>query len=452
MATSLLQDVCVHRTPIARSAERKTKVQGQVERLPWELRMFLLATVGLGLLCAAAELICAFVLGKHGVYTWPTLPFYDCLDFRCFLPRFSHFHQHDFFSDAPSRGLAFGYPAAGAVMYQCFYAVRWHPLLYFFVITLSGVGALLWFLGCRMREQHLPRRTILLFLATAMVFSYPLWFEYLLGNMEICIFLLVAAGIVVFLRGRGYAAAVCFALAGSVKLFPLIYLGLLLSRRQYRQFAFGLLLPAPVTLFSLWLVCPSIAVAQRGISAGLRRFTQEYLLAYRPMESGFDHSLFGLVKRWYPFESTQELQAAMFVYIAVVAIAGTLLYFVVIRNLPLTNQVLCLAISSLLLPTLSHDYTLLQLYVPWAMLVVLALRAARMGRMIPGLRAAFVAFAILFAPQTEFIVAGETLNGPIKAFVLIGLMAVGLRFRFSLRDAVHLPRLQDASGELVVAS
>ena len=52
--------------------------------------------------------------------------------------------------------------------------------------------------------------------------------------------------------------------------------------------------------------------------------------------------------------------------IAASLVAAVWLYFKRIFKLPLLNQVLSLTICSILLPPVSHDYTLIQMYAPWA--------------------------------------------------------------------------------------
>ena len=55
-----------------------------------------------------------------------------------------------------------------------------------------------------------------------------------------------------------------------------------------------------------------------------------------------------------------------------VAVSGVILWFWRIRKPPILNQVTALSVASVLLPPLSHDYTLMHLYAPWVMLVMLA--------------------------------------------------------------------------------
>ena len=117
-------------------------------------------------------------------------------------------------------------------------------------------------------------------------------------------------------------------------------------------------------MVSLWLLCPSLAVSYRGIQQGVNEHTRKYILTWMPVETSFDHSLFGLIKQFTSHHNPlNELPPEMLTgYLACAAIAGIALYFLRIRHLPILNQLLALCILAILLPPNSHDYTLIHLY------------------------------------------------------------------------------------------
>ena len=411
--------------------------------LPSELKVFWALTLSLVAGCLAAEAISKSLLHLSGIYTWPFLVFRHWWDFRVFQPRFAFFHQIGFFSFDPQLGMHFMYLAPGAVLYQTFYSYRAHPIqLYLAVVS----GCLLFsvaMFGRALFRRGMPLALTCALCGSVFLLSYPFWFEMLLGNLEICIWILVTAGVWAFFSGRSYAAAALFGIAGAIKMYPLIYLGLLLSARRYRPVVYALGLVAVLNLVSLWLVYPDLRVAWTGILGGLEAFRQEYLLPLLPLETGFDHSLFSIVKRTIvarePVGYFPDVARAATIYLRGMAVLGLVLYFGRIRRLPWINQVLCLCVASVLMTPVSHDYTLIHLYVPWAMLTLFALdRWKRDGGVglpasIPGLLAAMVCFAILFAPETEMIWSGLSYGGQVKALVLAVLLGVGLRFPFGAR-------------------
>jgi hypothetical protein len=303
-------------------------------------------------------------------------------------------------------------------------------------ILVLVLGAIL---GRQMVQRGTRPWTTFLFLTSALLFSCPFWFEYLLGNLEICIFLIVAFGILAFLRRHFVLAAMLIGVAASMKIFPFVYFALFLSYRKYRELALGIFTVAVTSLVSLWLICPSLSIAVRGIWAGLAGFQTVYVLQYRPIETGFDHSLLGIIKalshHFYGWTMPGHLGTG---YMVCVSTAGLALYFLRIRFLPLLNQILCLSIASVLLPPISHEYTLIHLYVAWGLMGLYAIDQARANRAMDGLRSVFICFAILLSAEGELVYKGPGANSPheysgqLKAIMLVVLMVISLRKRFEL--------------------
>jgi hypothetical protein len=413
-------------------------------RLPVELRAFCGIIVLLTVTCTISECIGHFVMHRPHPYNWPFMPFFDNVDMRCYIARFHAFHRIEFFSFDPKFGPIFGYPAPGAVLYKLFYLSP-RPIRFFFVVSLSLMTILAAALFRAIRAEGVSLRATALFMSCAVVLSYPLWFEFLLANLEVFVFLAIAAGILAFLRGHTYTAAALIAIAGSIKLVPLIYLGLLIARRQYRQVLFAAALVGGITLASLWLVCPNIALSWRGVNMGLNLFRNSYMLHFRSDEIGFDHSIFAAIKQFtLTFETPSTISVVLSRYTCLAAMTGILLFFTRIQKLPVLNQILCLTVAELVLPPLSHDYTLLNLYLSWGLLIVLCLREARKGRRIPGMMAVFFCFAILMSPETEIIAAGQSYGGQMKCAVLLALVVLALRFPFASEfDAVPAAAQQE---------
>ena len=410
--------------------------------VPIPLRAFILLLSGLTLACGLAELVAVrnLHLGITSRYSYPLLwEFYP--DFRYFDATFHRLHTLAFFTNDPAH--PFMYPAPVALPYALFYLTGEHSLRYFLATILfcSTVAALLFAQALHIRG--LSKVASLAFAGTTLILSYPLWFVFHQANMEFAVWVILSLGLFAFFHRRPYLAGICFGIAGSMKLFPFIYLGLLLARKQYRAVAVSLGAATVLTLGSLYFVYPNIAVSWHYIQGGVATFREMFMLHLRP-ERGFDHSLFGLFKQLMPrLPQPPRLGVILSAYLLVAACAGTLLYVVRIRKLPITNQLLCLSIASILLPPTSFDYTLIHLYAPWVLLVLYAVHQHRSQgdrSVSPALLPALLCFAVLFAPLTEFIANGETIAGPIRALVLVQLFVLALTCPFDF-DA-----LEAASG------
>jgi hypothetical protein len=166
----------------------------------------------------------------------------------------------------------------------------------------------------------------------------------------------------------------------------------------------------------------------------------------------FDHSLFGVYKQLAHLLGYSNLRSAhqLSVYTGLVAISGVALYFLRIRRLPLMNQLLSLCVTSILLPPMSNDYTLLYLYLPWGLLALSAIQEARTGRTRPGLLAAFVCFGLLFSPESEIIIRHATVAGQFKALTLLVLLYISLRYPFALPS--ELPSLHSTHTDVADAT
>lgn len=320
----------------------------------------------------------------------------------------------------------FNYPPPVALVYRAVYEARVHPVLWFSVPMLLAVMVAAVMFCRALIGRGLRPRAAIAFTAISAILSYPFAIAFYLGNVEIVVWIILTLGLYLFLKGYGWQAAILFGVAGSLKYFPLIYLALPLARKQYRD---ALLVPAVAAasiVGSAWFVGPSIPAVYRGLQLQTHLFSLFYVNEYHELESSIDHSLFGFIKLClYNSHRMDRVPDALSVFLPVVALVGALLWLVRIRKLPVINQVLALSTASVLLPPISHDYTLMHLYAPWAMLVLLSLSTPWRGMGI-----AFTCFALLFTPQSFLIIHSVRYAGEFKAIVLLLLLVVALCFPF----------------------
>ena len=208
-----------------------------------------------------------------------------------------------------------------------------------------------------------------------------------------------------------------------------MFLGLLLARRKYAAIGTAAATAAVLTVIGLRFLTPSIVYSWHGIGAGLKWYHDYMFLGFWPAAIGDDHSLFEAIKIVLRLVPLVKVSVALKLYLAIVATAGIVLYFTRIQKLPLINQVLCLTLAAIFLPPSSYDYTLLHLFLPWSLLVVVALE--RRKESIPGLTAAFLSIAYLMASEMELIRHGYGLSGASKALVFLALFYVALRYPFA---------------------
>jgi hypothetical protein len=393
--------------------------------LPAILRRFAVAIAVLTVAAWGISAFCYFVLHLHFPYTYPMVPRqFRQLDFTyysgCF-PQLPHFpetcREHT------------SYPAPALMVYQFFYLFP-HPLL---VYMATGVGIFVvsaFMLGQALVRRGVTQQAAYLFAGTALICSYPILFVMDQGNIEVYLWLLLALGVWAYIRGGWMLAATLFGMAASMKFYPVVYLGLLLAKRRYKAFFLGILAGVLTTIGSLWILGPTIRLAYLGITQRLQSFGSTYVTTTQPGGIPFDHSLFSLVKVALP---GQNYQPYVGFYLVFAAALGFLLYFWRIWRLPRINQVLALTIAAVLLPPFSIEYTLIHLYIPWALLVLYTVGVARSSGTPPNVRGlgfCFVCFAFLMTPESYFIVDGIRFSGQLKAIVLAVLLVAAMRYPF----------------------
>ena len=350
-------------------------------------------------------------------------------DFTVFQERFKHFHDPDFFALA---GFPFTYPAPVALVYEGFYLFGSSSLNAYLCFCLIVFGVAGIFLGRAMCRRGLGVLPTVAFVGLSFLLSYPFWFLIDRGNVEIVDWLLVALGVAAYWNKKWCLAAALFGFAISFKIFPFVFLGLLFSSRKYGAILWGILVAAATTLASTWILGPTYQGASAGIAQGLQYFKMHYALEVHISEIGFDHSIFAIIKALALHHSiVHEINYLPWLnrYMIVVALAGIILFFWKIRKLPRANQILALTVASILLPPVSADYTLVHLYIPWAVLALLSMSIPD-GQKVPGMAFSFVCFALLMAPESYLAFHGIKFAGQVKAVVLLILFIVSISYPF----------------------
>ncbi len=397
------------------------KQEKKEARLPAELRLFSQVT---GLVTLGIWLVAALVRHQRWPYpfTWPLAePGTSLFDLTIYFTRFSLLHHAAFFAEA---GFPFMYFAPGVPLYRLFYLFghRGAAVAY---LLLAGVLVVL---GAVLLQQAMVRRGMrsgaaTLFLGAAVLTSYPLVFALERGNLEVLLACGVAAGVAAYWRGYRLTAAIVWGVFGAVKLYPLLLLALFLSRQQIRYLLAGLATAATTMWLSLWYTGPTIRIAAAGLQRGSHRFISIYTVHFAA--PSFDHALFATPKLLLqPFGVNLRHLLAGYMLVATVTMLA--LYVLRIRRLPAANQIVVLLVSCVLLPPTSFDYTLVQLYAAWAILVLIAVDLAREGRSLPFGRVWFLLFAALFTPANLLVFRGVSYQGVEKSLVLTGLLALAM--------------------------
>lgn len=412
--------------------------------IPVSLQWFWLALFVLTILAYGhTYLLSHFEQPNHGLSAYTLLPWptYRNADLVCFASRFSHFRQPQFFEkyDQP-----FNYPPPVALIYEAIFRHSTHPVRRFVLVGIFAYLAAIVLFAWLMFRRGVKLPVASAFSGSMLLLSYPFALMFLLSNMEFAVWVVLTLGLSLYVAGYRRTGTALFGLAASLKYYPIIFLGLPLAERRYKDVLLGIACCLTSLCLSFAVVASHMHhLALAGFKTDLATFNVRYINHYNFLEGGIDHSLFELLKM--PLGHMGHYDAGerlLKPYLLFMASLGLVLFLVRAKKLPLTNQILVLTIASIAFPPVSHDYTLVHLYVPWAMLVLILIRDEALPP-IPGAGAALLCFALLFTPQNYLNYGAYRYGGQFKALVLLALLSIALRYPFhwkeTHRQAPHAP-------------
>jgi hypothetical protein len=359
-------------------------------------------------------------------------------DFWVFEERFHYFRAPTFWD---AFRYPFTYPAAMGVVLAVLYRIP-HILRWYLLTCVAALCGWAWVVAREMAARGaISRRIALAFTLTIAATAWPFWLLFSSANTEGLVAIILAVGVWSVLRRRWWLGAALIAFAGALKIFPLALLGLLLGRRRYKEFAGALLIVAILTVGSLAILGPTMAVAEHHIAAGLTFVKYTYALAVTSAMLDVNHSLFAPIKfslvvlnrvvypsSWAAHQPAL-LEITYNIYLALACVFGITAYFGRIRRLPMLNQVLALTVCAVLLPPFSVDYTLLQLFLPLGLLCIYTVESWRKNLVPAGLRSCFVCFALLY-PIGSFFTVRYRFGSMVRCSALTALLITVLRYPF----------------------
>jgi hypothetical protein len=403
-------------------------------KLPPALAWFAQLMAAMGALSLGYTLLLTHLL--HSTHPYGTTLFWGHFtgsDFSVFAERSRLFGTSAYWDEL---NYPFTYPAPLGVVFALLFHLP-HPLTCYLALCVGGLAVWGWWLSRAMVIRGVPAGASVIFVLIMLATAWPVVNLLNTANTEGLLAILLGAGMLALMHERWWLAATLIGLSTSMKLYPFMLLALLLSRRRYREFTWGVAVAAVTTVVSLALLGPNIFAAQRHVSDGLRFVKTAFILATQRDALNYSHSLFSLLKfavlliaRLSGTRLTPaQLDPLLRLYMVFAAIAGVALYFLFIRRLPMLNQLLALTICAVVLPPLSADYTLLELLVPFALLCLYAIDSSRNDLRLHGLRACFLCFACIFAWET-FLTVHYAFDRPVRSIALVVLLTLVLRFPF----------------------
>jgi hypothetical protein len=411
----------------------------RLERLPYLLRRYWLAMAAITALSIAYTT--GMAVAYHLKFPYGIGMLYDDSlwgDLLVFRPGFQHFGTPLFWQ---SFEYPFTYPAPLAILVGLLFRFA-HPVRVYLLLECCGIATFAWWFVRLLTTRNIAPAIAWMFTGSTLAMTWPLLFLIDTANAEGFVIILLVCGVLAVLRGHWWGGAALIGLAGAMKIFPLVLLGLLVAQRRYREFVFALVVAALVTVASLAYLGPSIVEAQRHIDVGLALIKHLYLFTFKPDAAALDHSLWVAVRYAAVYgdrlihptamadRTNHILELALRVYLVLSAVTGLALFFLRLRRLPMLNLLLALTVCAVLLPPLSLEYTLVHLMLPFALLCAYAVDMAQSGTAVRGLGACFACFVVVFNIET-FLSNRYTYAAEARTLALLALLFLVCRYRFA---------------------
>jgi hypothetical protein len=314
-------------------------------------------------------------------------------DLMEFVPTFRLVHTAAFFKTPGMSVVA--YPPFGAVVYAVIYLFP-SPVGFFLTTAFLWLAAGIWGVRRALVKRGISEITATLFPLTIVLVSFPIAGLLQRGNIELFLWIFAACGTWAYLCDKDDAAAVLWGLAAAMKLYPVIFLVLLLPKRRYRAFFVGVGTFVVTSVLSMWWLGPSIAIAWKGSLHNTFGYQGVRVGQWTLHEVAANHSVFGLAKLAAMVVGF-PLEKLTMPYYAAGALVFAAFFFGKLVKMPVANQLLAVSTFMVMLPPVSYFYALVHLYAPFIVLMLIAIRAARAEVRIPGLQMTILLFVPLFA-------------------------------------------------------
>jgi len=107
---------------------------------------------------------------------------------------------------------------------------------------------------------------------SSMLLSYPFWFLVDRANIEMVNWVVSGAGSGLLLEQEMVSCSRVLWRCDFLKMFPFVFLGLLLSARKYWAIAWSIVICVLTTCASTWFIGPTYRIASEGIAKGMEIF------------------------------------------------------------------------------------------------------------------------------------------------------------------------------------
>ncbi|MDD3014487.1 MAG: glycosyltransferase family 87 protein [Candidatus Gastranaerophilales bacterium] len=237
------------------------------------------------------------------------------------------------------------------------------PQIAFGSLIFLFLSFILWFnsrfLKCKSLNK--PDNFKNIFIFTFM--TYPVLFAIDRGNLEIIVFIFLTLFIILYCKEKYFLSSIFLSFAVAMKFYPIILVILYLSKKLYKEVFYTIIISCFATLLSLLILKGHIISQIIVLLQNLIIYKQLYILGNNGLAYG--SSLFGAIKIiMNSIFGNIDINKLFNIYSIIAFITGGIFcYFAYIEKI-IWKKTTLLIIAMLVLPHVTGDYRLLNLFIP----------------------------------------------------------------------------------------
>lgn len=197
--------------------------------------------------------------------------------------------------------------------------------------------------------------------------TYPFLFSLNRANYEVIVFLLIALFIFYYTKNRMLLSILFLSSAIAMKPFPAVLIVILLADKKYKEIAYTLLIVSVLTICSYLSFKGDLYSNVTQHMDALHKYNADYAIGNAGL--GYGNSLFGAIKIFialiYPdgYKMIINKIFSLYTLLSFIVFGLISLYIILIKS-ELWKRVTLLILCMNLLPHVSADYKLINLFVP----------------------------------------------------------------------------------------
>jgi hypothetical protein len=263
-----------------------------------------------------------------------------------------------------------------------------------------------------------------------LMMSYPMLFTLHTGNLEIWVFIFLSSFFLSYYSGHLTLSTGFLAAAISLKLYPAIFIVLLVVDKRYRLVSYSLAWVVVLSLLPFLIWPTDLKLYWQGLSYGMGVYHDIMIKKYFGVY--FGHSLVNSLRALWPNIKIESLFPSYYIFAGCVLILMTV-YAALIERV-LWRKIAILVIALCLLPPTSTDYKLLLFFIPFFFFVNYDVRSKTDSIYTLLFSALFINKAYLYFHDNQYV----TLNIVANTLIMIGMLIVILVEHFmDSRRKVH---------------